>query len=93
MKRLMIVLLWTCCACQADPPPPAPTPEPNPLSDEVKRLGEQLLACQRAENDRLRRESAKLDEEIEEAKEQIAAYRSVVGEAEYRRIMGDGGVK
>ena len=86
-----LVFIWACCACQADPPPPAP--EPDHLSEEIRRLGEELLACQRAEEARLRKESARLDEEIAEAKAQIAVYRSVVGEAEYRRIVGDGGVK
>ena len=73
-------------------PVPAPPPDDH-LQDDVKRLGEELVACRQAENRRLHEEAAKLDEEIAGAKAQIAAYRSVVGEAEYRRIVGDGGAK
>lgn len=86
---LPAVLALSFLGCQAAQP--EPPPEPDHLLEDVTRLGAELHACQEAEQARLRKEAATLDVEITEAKAQISAYRQLVGEKEYRRIVGDGG--
>lgn len=83
------VLAWSLLGCEAAPP--EPTPVPDHLVEDVKRLGADLLACREAERERLQKEKAALDLELAAAKKRIADYRLLVGEAEYRRIVGDGG--
>lgn len=85
------ILAWSLLGCQTAPPEPAP--EPDHLVEDVQRLGAELLACRQAEHERLLKEAAALDVELAKAKTEIAAYRGLLGEAEYRRIMGDGGAR
>jgi hypothetical protein len=88
---ILAVLAWSLLGCETAPPEPPPAP--GSLAGDWKQIGEELIARRQAENDRMRREKTVLEAKIAEAKEQIAAYRSLVGESEYRRIVGDGGVR
>lgn len=90
MKRWMpTVLVWSLLGCQAAPPEPPPVPDH--LLEDVAQLGADLRACREAERARLEKEKSELDVEIAETKKRIATYRLLVGESEYRRIVGDGG--
>ena len=73
------VLAGSLLGCQAEPP--EPLPKPDHLLEDVKRIGEELRACQQAEIDRKRGEVAMLNAQIASTKKENAAYCRLLGDA------------
>lgn len=92
LRRILPLALAWCVLVGCDgQPPPSPPDSPDHLAEDFKRIGDDLLACRRAENERLQRQVTVLDDEIVMTKAEIEALRKLIGETEYHRILSDGG--
>jgi hypothetical protein len=69
------ILVLAILGCEVEQPPP----DNRHLAEDVKKMGDELLACKRAENERLQHENAARREEIARLENNIAAYLRILG--------------